>query len=313
MNNTIYNGNSIEVLKTFENESVDLIVTSPPYDDLRFYGKNNKQEIDGLWNFDVFTQIADELTRVLKPGGVIVWVVGDATIKGGETGTSFKHALYFKENCNLMIFDTMIYQKNSFNFPSKDKYHQVFEYMFVFSKGKPKSFNPIEDRSNTYYNVPRWGKYTSREKTGELSNRESKDNAIISKHYLGKRVNIWKYGTGSNVSTSDKIAYEHPAIFPEKLAIEMILSWSNKGDVVLDPFCGSGTTVKSAKILKRNFVGIELNKDYIPIIEERLKIADAIEYDSYVKYLYKTKEMVIKELEKEIKEKNLLIERLKNS
>lgn len=308
--NNIYNNDSVLQLKEFPDNSIDLILTSPPYDDLRFYGNKDKKELENSWNYETFKKIAKECSRVLKDGGVIIWVVNDATINESESGTSFKQALYFKEECCLKLFDTMIYSKSSFAYPSKNKYHQLFEYMFVFSKGNPKTFNPIEDRINKYFNVKRWGKYTTRLKNGELENVQSKDLAIISKNFFGKRNNIWQYSTGSNVSTTDKIAFEHPAIFPEMLAIDNILSWTNENDIVLDPFCGSGTTVKAAKILKRNFIGIELNKNYIPIIEERLKIADTIEIEKYTSYLKITKEKVIKKLKKEIKEKEALIARL---
>ena len=309
--NNIYNNDSIIQLKEFPDNSIDMILTSPPYDDLRFYG-SDKKGVDSLWNFEVFKKIAKECSRVLKDGGVIVWVVNDSTIKESETGTSFKQALYFKDECNLKLFDTMIYSKSSFAYPSKNKYHQLFEYMFVFSKGNPKTFNPIEDRINKYFNVKRWGKYTTRLKDGTLENVISKDFAVISKQFFGKRNNIWQYSAGSNVSTSDKIAFEHPAIFPEALAIDNILSWTNENDIVLDPFCGSGTTVKAAKVLKRKFIGIEINKDYIPIIEERLKIADSIDVEKYTSHLNVTKEKVIKKLKKEIKEKEDLIKRLES-
>jgi DNA modification methylase len=130
--NKIICGDCLEVMKKIPDGSVDLVLTSPPYDNLRTYNG---------YNFD-FEGIAKELHRVTKDGGVIVWVVGDATIKGSETGTSFKQALYFKE-IGFNLHDTMIYHKNNYPPLTHNRYEQCFEYMFVFSKRYLKSFNPI--------------------------------------------------------------------------------------------------------------------------------------------------------------------------
>ena len=253
--NKIYHGECREVMKTFPDNCIDLTVTSPPYDNLRTYNG---------YTFD-FEGIAQQLYRVTKEGGVVVWVVGDATINGSETLTSFKQALYFKE-IGFMVHDTMIYQKSSFSNPSNNRYHQVFEYMFVFSKGDIKTFNQIKDRENIYHSS---GKAT-RQKDGTITK-------IGERVYYGKygmRFNVWRYATGKGVSTKSKIAFKHPAIFPEKLANDHIISWSNKGDLILDPFCGSGTTPKMAIENDRNYIGIEISEKYIPIIETRIKNAE---------------------------------------
>jgi len=309
----IYNENALTTLKKLKNESVDLIVTSPPYDLLRQYKTKNKKEFEKIWNFDIFKKIANELTRVLKQGGVIAWIVGDGTIKGSETGTSFKQALYFKEECGLNIDDTMIYQKNGFSYPSITRYHQVFEYIFIFSKGKPKTFNPIEDRINKYFNVKSWGKNSKRQKDELVI--ISKEKKVLSKKITGKRTNVWLVNTGYSLTTADKIAFQHPAIFPERLVADIIKSWSNPGDLVLDPFLGSGTTMKMTVLLNRHCIGIEINKDYIDIIKARVKKAYELKNSNKLpKWLNKNEyiiEEVIKIKEKELKELQNYINRLK--
>lgn len=191
--------------------------------------------------------------------------MGDKTINGSETGTSFKQALHFMK-CGFNLHDTMIYQKDSISFPETNRYSQIFEYMFIFSKGKPNTFNCIKDRKNIHFNGRKRIKGNYRINDGSQK-RHNKQNLL--KEY-GARFNIWRISTGCNKSTLDKFAFEHPAIFPEKLAEDHILTWSNKGDIVLDPLCGSGTTPKMAKIHGREFIGIEINKEYVEIAEKRL-------------------------------------------
>ena len=241
----------LDGLKQLEDNCVDLTVTSPPYDNLRKYNG---------YSFD-FENIARELFRVTKNGGVVVWIVNDATKNGSETGTSFKQALYFK-SIGFNLHDTMIWNKGSFSFPSKNCYHQVFEYMFVFSKGKPKSLNFIKDRKNLY--IGQRGA-SGRNKDGI----RNKGKSYVRDEY-GKRFNIWNYSIGGGHCTKDKIAYKHPAIFPEKLAEDHIKSWSNEGDLILDVFSGSGTTVKMAKLNNRKYIGFEVCKEYCDIAEKRL-------------------------------------------
>ena len=252
--NKIYLGDCLEVMKDIDECSIDLTVTSPPYDNLRTY--NGTLE----WNEDIWKAIIKELFRVTKQGGVVVWVIGDATIKGSETGTSFKQALYFKE-IGFNLHDTMIWRKESFSNPFPNRYHQVFEYMFIFSKGEIKTFNSICDRKNKHS-----GKIVSptvREADGELYKRTPK---LINDY--GKRHNVWDI-------TVKKQKGGHPAPFPEQLANDHIISWSNEGDIVFDPFMGSGTTGKMALLNNRNFIGIEKDKNYFEIASKRIK--DAME------------------------------------
>lgn len=247
----------LDGLRKLPDNFVDLTVTSPPYDGLRIYNG---------YSFD-FENIAKELYRVTKDGGVVVWVVGDSVIDGSESGTSFRQALYFK-SLGFNLHDTMIYAKQGCGFPDVSRYFQVFEYMFVFSKGKPKTFNPLLAQKKKTSIIKNPHKGTIREKNGELK-VTYRDNSKP----LMVRGNIWTYGVGHLHTTRDEYAFEHPAMFPEKLAEDHILSWSNEGDVVLDPFMGSGTTAKMCILNKRNFIGFELSREYCDIIEQRVKDA----------------------------------------
>ena len=252
MVNKIYNIDCVEGMKLLPDSFVDLTVTSPPYDNLRKYNGFS-------WDFEA---TAKELYRVTKQGGVVVWVVGDATVNGSETLTSFKQALFFKDlgfNAN----DTMIYQKNSYPFPPSNRYYQQFEYMFVLSKGKPKTTNLLKQKT-------KWRKDTSQVSTC----RNADGSTSTMKYEKGKedRIldNVWLINTGYMRTTKDKFAYKHPAMFPEELCERHILSWSNEGDTVFDPFMGSGTTAKMAMLNNRKFVGCEVSEKYCEIIKERL-------------------------------------------
>jgi len=239
----LYQGDCLQIMPTLPDKSVDLTVTSPPYDNLRTYNG---------YTFD-FEGIAKELFRITKDGGVVVWVVGDATIKGSETGTSFRQALYFKE-IGFNLHDTMIYHKKNYVPLTHNRYEQCFEYMFVFSKGRPKTFNGIK--------VPVLGIKGGScfvEKDG--TTRKAHSERGVNTHKLS--TNVFSYATG-------QLRNGHPAPFPEKLAEDHILSWSNEGDTVLDPMMGSGTTGKMAKILKRKFIGIEISSEYMEIAKKRI-------------------------------------------
>jgi len=253
--NQVYQGDSAEMMKKLPDNFIDLTVTSPPYDNLRDYKG---------YSFD-FETIAKELYRVTKDGGVVVWVVGDSTIDGSETGTSFKQALFFME-CGFNLHDTMIYEKNSMSMPDTVRYYQVFEYMFVFSKGKPQHLNLLADKKNRWAGSKNFGERSQRNKDGSLK----KNGSSVVKEY-GIRNNIWRYNTGAGYTTTEKYAFEHPAMFPEALAKDHILSWSNKGDLVFDPFAGSGTTLKMAQLMGRNYLGFEIAEEYITLINKRLR------------------------------------------
>ena len=254
--NKNYNESNLETMAKMPDCFVDLTVTSPPYDGLRTYNG---------YSFP-FEDIAKELFRITKDGGVLVWVVGDATVKGTETGTSFKQALYLKE-CGFNLFDTMIYAKPPRGAVGNNKtYWQTFEYMFIFSKGNPKTINLICDRKNKESRDGDNG--TKRLENGELLKVKRGGYSEY-----GRRTNIWEYGIGKGQSTKDDFAFKHPAIFPEQLAQDHILSWSNVGDIVLDIFMGSNTTGKMSILNGRKFIGIELDENYYDISCKRIEDA----------------------------------------
>lgn len=255
--NICYQGDCLEVMKQIPDKSIDLTVTSPPYDNLRTYNG---------YTFN-FEETAKELYRITKDGGIIVWVVGDATIKGSETGTSFKQALYFKE-IGFNLHDTMIYKKTGCPFPESNRYYPIFEYMFILSKGKPKTTNLIKDRENKYAGCKVARKSHARQVDGSVKEnsayRIDKDRVLKD---VGVRFNIWEVTSSRNINSDTG---NHPAIFPEQLSNDHILSWSNEGDIVFDPMAGSGTTLKMAKLNNRQFIGCEISSEYCDIIKERV-------------------------------------------
>lgn len=259
MINQIITGDCLEVMKDIPDNSIDLIVTSPPYDDLREYKGYS-------FNFEA---IARDLLRIIKQGGVLVWVVGDRMTDGSESGTSFKQALYFKE-IGFNLHDTMIYMKNGTAFPNPKRYHQCFEYMFVLVKGEIVTANILKDKYNTQ-SFKTHSKRWERQKDGSIKLRNKDEYSI---DQLGSRWNVWLYDIGFMKSSKEKITFEHPATFPEALAADHIKSWSNEGELILDPFSGSGTTAKMAQELRRKFIGIEQELKYVAIAKERLRILD---------------------------------------
>jgi len=265
--NKTYNEDCLETMKRrIDDNFVKLTITSPPYDDLRTYNKKigSIQDKYNGYSFP-FEDIAKELYRITKKGGVVVWVVSEATHNGSETGTSFRQALFFKE-IGFNIHDTMIYRKLNPPPNSGTRYQQMFEYMFVFSKGKPETTNiGLRDRSNKCNDKRTYRKKKfSRNKDGEFTEND---------YFIKERVpdfNIWDFYVGGGNSTNDKVAFEHPAIFPEELVRRHIESWSNEGDIVYDPFMGSGTTSKMCILTNRKYIGSEINEEYCIIEEKRL-------------------------------------------
>ena len=260
--NKIYAENCLDTMARMHDGFVDLTVTSPPYDNLRDYNG---------YVFD-FEAIAKELYRVTKDGGVVVWVVGDQTVNGSETGTSFRQALFFME-CGFNLHDTMIYEKTA-AFPDVVRYYQEFEYMFVFSKGKPFAINLLRSKK-TKSSIVRGGSVSKGERQIDGSIKHLSESAKKRMKQAGKddtRVmgNVWKIKAGFNLSTKDKLAFSHPAIFPERLAANHIYSWSNEGDLVYDPFTGSGTTPKMAHLANRNWVGSEISQENVDLANKRI-------------------------------------------
>ena len=254
----LYQGDCLEVMKEIPDKFIDLTVTSPPYDNLRMYNGNN-----ALWGEHVWKRVLEQLFRVTKQGGCVVWIVNDATIQGSETGTSFKQALYAKE-CGFNLHDTMIWQKPGFTAVGslRTRYAQTFEYMLIFTKGKIGAFNPIKDREN---------KTSGTKCRGDIRNPNgswrSKSNIGKLCAQFGQRFNVW------NMSGDMANKTGHPAVFPLKLATDHIRSWSDPMCTVLDPFMGSGTTGVAARRLARYFIGIELDPGYFEIAKKRIEDA----------------------------------------
>ena len=250
--NKIYNMDCLEGVKLLDGESVDLTVTSPPYDNLRTYN-------GFTWDFE---NVAKELYRVTKQCGVVVWIVADATIKGSETGTSFRQALYFMD-CGFNLHDTMIWEETqSGSVGSLSRYESTFEYMFVLSKGLPRAHNIICDKPNKRAGEMQHG--SIRQKDG--STRKTTQYGKKPVNEFGRRHNVWN--VAPEMSKAKRL---HPAPFPEQLASDHIISWSNEGDTILDPFMGSGTTAKTALLNNRNYIGFELSEEYCKIAEERIR------------------------------------------
>ena len=247
---TLYHGDNVTLMREMESESVDLVVTSPPYDNLRTYGGHT-------WDF---AGVAGEMTRLLKPGGVIVWVVADATVDGSETLTSMRQAIHFKDVCWLNVHDTMIWSKGGFTAVGSlvIRYAPVFEYMFILSKGKPATFNPIKDRKNKWAGFKNHG--TIRRRDG--STKTVSNNTAMAEY--GQRFNIWE------IPNPGIAGNQHPAVFPIRLAMDHIQSWSNPGDTVLDPFSGSGTTCLAAMQMGRNGIGLDAEEKYCGIAATRI-------------------------------------------
>jgi len=250
----IYNEDCLDTMLRMKDNFIDLTVTSPPYDNLRKYNG---------YSFD-FESIAKELYRTTKEGGVVVWVIGDGTKNGSESGSSFKQALYFME-CGFKLHDTMIYKKKRIVPLTHKRYEQSFEYMFVFVKGKIKTFNPIMIACK-YAGTETWGNRTFHKTSSsglvETNNKRVND--------YKQKENVWEY-----LNAKDK-AFKHPAPFPEQLANDHIISWSNENDLVYDPFMGSGTTAKMAIANNRNWIGSEISKEYCDIIRERLNLKNKV-------------------------------------
>ena len=248
--NKIYCIDNIKGMAQLGSETVDLTVTSPPYDNLRDYNG---------YSFD-FERVARGLFYVTKIGGIVVWVVDDRKINGSESGTSMRQALYFMDTCGFFLHDKMIYRKLNGAMGGINEYLQEFEMMFVFSKGKPKTVNLLRDRKNVVHG----DKSPPKRKSNE--NGSIPDRHVVERKEYGRRKNIWEYAVGGKQEIG-----KHPAIFPEKLAEDHILSWSNERDLVLDPFMGSGTTAKMAKLNNRNYIGFEISQEYVDISNARIE------------------------------------------
>ncbi len=259
--NNLYCIDNVEGMKQLPDNFVDLTVTSPPYDGLRKYNG---------YSFD-FENVAKQLFRITKEGGVVVWIVGDETKNGTESGTSFRQALYFKE-IGFNLHDTMIWNKPTMPL-SHNRYEQAFEYMFVLSKGKPNTFNGIREKyaESTVTRINSGDAYSYKHRKGQVGENIVKSKKRILNPSGSLQKNVWNISPDNKLSKDEKYLLAHPARFPEEICLKHIISWSNDGDLVFDPFVGSGTTAKVAKQLNRSYLGFDISQKYINIAEERLK------------------------------------------
>jgi site-specific DNA-methyltransferase (adenine-specific) len=253
----LINEDCVSALKKMDDASIHLVVTSPPYDNLRTYDTGAGSD----WNADVWRDVIREMYRVMVDGGVVVWNVKDSNANGSESGTSFRQALFAME-CGFNLHDTMIWSKDTFAYPDVARYYDTFEFVFVFSKGKPRAFNPIFDRKNKWAGTKVHG--TSRKADGTMYEKSNNKKSDVKE--FGMRFNVW------DIPTEKKSGgVGHPAMMPERLAHDMILSWSNEGDIVLDPFMGSGTTGRMCVKTKRDFVGIDISENYVELARRRIE------------------------------------------
>jgi site-specific DNA-methyltransferase (adenine-specific) len=267
MINEIYNENCLETMRRMPDGFIDLVVTSPPYDAMRQYGSKayHQRLNDKGFSFE-FEDIATELNRVLKKGGVIMWNVADQTIKGSRTGNSMRQALYFMD-IGLNLWDHLIWYKSGTPFPSIYRYRNVWENMFVFTKGKPNTFNPIMKKNQSAGRV--WKKRKERNHEGHLC----ESNNEFSVKEFGIDDNVWKI-TNAHLEKSFKEIDSHPAVFPDEMCRRHIQSWTNEGDIVYDPFLGSGTTIRVAKKMSRNWIGSEIYQPYYDLTKKIITIED---------------------------------------
>lgn len=261
-------GNFLDRVKSFKSNSVDCTITSPPYDEIRDY------EESLVWDLDVCRQMAEQLYRISKDGAVVCWVVADQTKDGSESGNSFRQALAFMD-VGFKLHDTMIYKKE--NPPptgGSNRYFQAWEYLFVFSKGTPKTFNPKMVKRKNKYNDKRTQRTKNfvRGKDGKHKTKRT-----VELREIVKSINIWSYVVGGGNSTMDKEAFQHPAIFPEHLVYDLILTFTNKGDLLCDPMHGSGTVGKMALLTERRVLAFEKVHKYFGIAVDR-----ATKYASHI-------------------------------
>lgn len=251
---TIIHGDCVDVMQSFPDDSIDLCITSPPYDDLRQYNG---------FRFDI-DAVTPELYRIMKSGGVVVWIVADGTHKRARTGTSIRHKISFM-NAGFAVHDWMIYHKIGIRYPDSSRYYSGFEFMPVFSKGFPKTINQIRDRENKSAGERKT--YSRREKNGSITETGS-----VVMNQFGVRTNVWSYSSGSLTSAPDKLAFRHPALMPLALAEDHVVSWSKRGETVLDICCGSGQVPIAATIRDRRYIGIDCSREYVELARERLSL-----------------------------------------
>lgn len=255
----IFNADCVSHMQSMQENSIDLVVTSP-YDNLMDYNNSSS------WNFEVFKSVADQLYRIVRPCGVVVWIVNDASINNSETYTSFRQVLFFRE-IGFNLNDTMIWNKQSTSFPDSNRYLQSFEYMFVLSKSSnhtdfKMTCNLIRDRRNMSSGSSVHGTGRQRNASFKVCDGYEKGKSLSE---FGIRFNVWNIHCAKGTELTG-----HPAQMPIQIAEDHIRTWSNPGDLVFDPFLGSGTTACACLNRGRRFIGCEIDPDYFAIAQKRI-------------------------------------------
>jgi site-specific DNA-methyltransferase (adenine-specific) len=253
--NKIICGDAVEELKKIPNNSIDILVTSPPYDGIRKYNG---------FNYDLHAT-GKEIYRVLKDGGVAIMVIQDQTKNFGKTLTSFRTIVDWVDNIGFKLFETVIYRKYGAEGAWWNKRFRVdHEYMPIFLKGeRPQYFNkdPLK--------IP--SKHGGKTMTGggtRLTNGIRIPTRAITINPMKCRGTIWEYMTAGD---GTRLKHKHPATFPDKLPYDFIQCFCPPNGVVLDPFIGSGTTALAAIELDRNYIGIDISKEYCDLARRRIK------------------------------------------
>lgn len=254
--NQIICGDSVEILRSFPDNSIDIVVTSPPYDAIRDYKG---------FSYDLHAT-GKEIQRVLKLGGVAVIVIQDQTKNFGKTLTSFRTILDWCDSFGFKLFETVIYRKYGAEGAWWNKRFRVdHEYIPIFLKGeRPQYFN------KEHLKIP--SKHGGKTLTGggtRLTNGIRIATRAIKINLMKCRGTIWEYLTAGDGS---RLKHEHPATFPDKLPYDFIQCFCPEGGIVLDPFVGSGTTTVAAKNLGRRYIGIDIAPEYCAIAEKRMQI-----------------------------------------
>ncbi len=253
--NRIINADCIKATARLPANSIDLVMFSPPYDGIRDYKKG--------WIFD-FPALGKNLYRLVKDGGVCAVVINDGTQDFAKSLTSFRLVLNWCDTAGWRLFETCIYQRDGN--PGawwKRRFRVDHEYIFLFLKGKkPKTFDkePLM--------VP--SKHAGRIYSGTDRLTSGKFKKIDHKPVkrMKCRGTVWKYPTSNTEGNRTKL--QHPATYPDPLAQDIIQCFSEPGDTVLDPMCGSGTTCVMAMKMKRQYMGIDINEEYCQIARKRL-------------------------------------------
>lgn len=249
-------------MKQFSSESIDLIFTSPPYDTRRSYGG-----VDASNYNEWLKPILAEFQRILKPTGNLLFNIGNKW-QNWKSHTYVYDIPSLAESCRLRFIHDIIWKQGSgFALPIKmiDEYEHI--YWFNTTEGQP-TFYP--DSLRHPYKKSSIQRYKA-----DFRNCRFVEDRLLGK-WNGDYVHREPNPLGAlpfniiEMSAETENPYQHPAVFPMHLARYIISGWSKAGDVVLDPFVGSGTTIASAKELHRKWIGIDIKPEYCEMSQRRI-------------------------------------------